>query len=328
MNKRYPKQVIIEVTDMCNLQCKFCPRNEQSKYEGQMSIEVFRELVDKINFKTTVIPWMNGEPLLAKNYTDYVRYVSENGFRQYVTTNGMVWDQEFFEYTLSEDSTIYQLIFSLDGVLPRTAKAARPGTNMHKVVSTIHKYIAMREEALIDNPSLSVPDVAVKICRRGQDWWEIEEYVQMWIPVVDFVIVGDALTGDNEVSMRHAPCQYFDDNFMVIRSTGEMVLCAYNEHIVNEHENPVGNVHAYPTLEAAYNNERYQMFRADQNRGVFHGPCVTCPFAYTGKGFTGTVRFRGNDKEYFYHRDYYNQFFSLKKQEKPDSYYLTPHPAK
>jgi MoaA/NifB/PqqE/SkfB family radical SAM enzyme len=328
MSKVYPKQVIVEVTDDCNLACKFCPRNSQSEHAGQMPLDKFKWIIDRIDFPTTVIPWMNGEPLMAKNYTDYVKYVSEKGFKQYVTTNGMIWDDEFFKYSLRKESTIYQIIFSLDGVFPITARAARPGTNFKKVQDTIHKYISLRTEAMIADPFTKTPDIAVKICRRGQDWWEIEEYVKSWIDYVDFVIVGDALAGENETSMRQAPCQYFDNNFMVIRQTGEMVICAYNEKVVNEHENPVGDVFRYESLSDAYNNERYTKLRDHQKAGIFHGPCQMCPFAYTGSGFTGSVRFRGDDRELFYHRDYYNQFFSKKQQEKPDSYYLTPHPAK
>ena len=73
-----------------------------------------------------------------------------------------------------------------------------------------------------------------------------------------------------------------------------------------------------------YNNSKYREFRKLQRVGIFRGPCKTCGFAYTGTGFEGVIRFRDKKligKDIFYHQDYYNQFFSLRKDWKNVDYY-------
>lgn len=310
-----PKQVDIEVTSACNLKCRFCPGlNTKAQH---MDLDLYKSIIDRINFKTTVVPWLNGEPLLHPNYLEMIKYTDEAGLRYYITTNGMIHNTELFDYITRPGSNCYQIIVSLDG-LPwsDSVELARPGTVKDKVFETIFYLMSLRTDT----------DIAVKICRRGQDWEEIEEYVSYWLEKgIDFVIVGDELTSDNNPEgFRRSICQYSDNNFMVIKVDGRVVRCAYNTEATNNHLYTIADVCNDTPLLEIYNNEWFTKFRSDQADRIFDGPCKTCGFAYTGQGFYGTVQFRDTeliDKTIYYHRDYYNQFFSLKERRKNNSYY-------
>jgi radical SAM protein with 4Fe4S-binding SPASM domain len=310
-----PKQVDIEVTSACNLKCRFCPG--LGTKAQHMDVDLYKSIIDRIDFPTTVVPWLNGEPLLHPNYLELIKYTDEAGFRYYITTNGMIHNFELFDYISRKGSNCYQIIISLDGMpSSNSVELARPGTAVTKVLQTI-AYLNSKSKYL---------DVAVKICRRGQDWEEIEKYISYWLDMgIDFVIVGDQLVEENNPEgFRRYPCQYSDNNFMVIKVDGRVVRCAYNTEATNNHDYTFDNVgNGRPLLEI-YNNEWFTKFREDQAEGIFHGPCKTCGFPYTGQGFEGKIKLRDkslSQKTIYYHRDYYNQFFSYKKKRKKKEYY-------
>ncbi len=321
MNQKIPKQIILESTSRCNLRCRYCPSLSAPK--ADMSWELFKSIVDRVDFPTTLIPWMNGEPLLLDDYAQRIEYISIQGIPQYVTTNGMIWNEDFFQHITGPDSTCYQLIFSLDGLPSEESSSiekARPGSHRDVILGNIDRLLELKKS------KASGLNVATKICQRGQDWEEIERYVSYWLQRgVDYVCVGKDLTDDMTPGMRFAPCQYPDSNFMVIRADGRLVLCAYNDRIVNKDAYPLGYVREdSESILDIYNNSTYTRFREDQNLGHYNEVCRSCGFAYTGSGFTGQVRFRDKSliqAPIFYHRDYYNEFFSLRESLKPATYY-------
>jgi radical SAM protein with 4Fe4S-binding SPASM domain len=327
MKRVEPKQIIIETTSRCNLKCKLCPTLDDKHIARDMEDDLFFSIIDRVvreGLNSVVIPWMNGEPLLHPKYATYLSYLSKFDIPHYVTTNGMIYNKDVFAEILDGASSCYQLIFSLDGLpdpISPSIEVARPGTNRHQVLETIRKVSEWKKDVG------STVDLAVKICRRGQDWEEIENFIAYWLnnPAIDYVCVGDALEITNPESMRVYPCQYFDNNFMVIRSRGRVVMCAYNLEAVNNPRFSMGDVRNGTPLLDVYNNQLFTMMREEQNKHRFGPPCDTCGFAYTGQGFQGIVQFRdeqsGLHKPVFYHRDYYNQFFSLKQKLKDEDYY-------
>ena len=317
-----PVQTLIEVTSKCNLRCKGCPINAQTNAGQHMEYDLFTSIVDRIIFPTTVVPWVNGEPLLHPRYYDMIRYITDRNLRSYITTNGHYWNEDLFQH-LTDGTSVYQIIFSLDGLpheFSKSIEVARPGSNRKKAIDTINRFMEMN-----DSKGNKI-DVAVKICRRGQDYEEIEEYIGYWLRRgVSYVCVGGMLDTINDSSMRIYPCRYPDNLFMVIRADGMVVACAYHPEVHNNDYFRIGNVNNDTPLLEVYNNEVLTELREDQKKGIFHGPCKTCGFAYTGDGFDGVIRSRNEPRlrlgDIYYHSDYYNQFFSLIKKRKTNQYY-------
>ncbi len=315
-NQLRPKQIDLEVTSACNLKCRYCPG--LGTKAQHMDFDLFKSIIDRVDFPTTIVPWLNGEPLMHPRYNEMLQCIEDKGLRYYVTTNGMIWRDDVFEIMLEENSNCYQIIVSLDGLASTNSpELARPGTDVRKVVGTIEK--------LMDNKPDNL-DIAVKICRRGQDYEEIETFISAWLKYgVDFVIAGDALVeADNPVGFRQHPCQYSDNNFMVVKVDGRLVRCAYNDKATNDPDYDFGIISKTAPLLEIYNGLLITKFREDQNKGVYQKPCDTCGMAYTGTGMQGEVTFRDPNliqDTIYYQRDYYNSFFSLKKKRKNVEYY-------
>ncbi len=319
-----PKQLDIEVTAACNLACKGCPR--QVDLNKHMSLELYGSIVDRAKIEmpdTTIVMWLNGEPLLHPHYYEMVKYTTNANIQCNVTTNGMIWNPRLFELIVQENSC-YQIMFSLDG-LPaawsRSIEVARPGSDRVIILENIRSFREMKV-----NAGNNI-DMGIKIVRRGQDWEEVERYISHWlhVPGIDFVCVGDLLTEHNEKSMRIFPCQYSDNAFMIIKYDGRITYCSYNDGMVNVVENRAGYLDMTTPLIELYNSEEMMSFREDQRKGIFTEVCKHCGFSYSGFGFKGVVTFRDPKLDLpkvYYHRDYYNQFFSLVEKGRPDDYYL------
>lgn len=84
--KKY-KKVYIEITNICNLSCSFCPKTErESKF---LSVDEFKIVLKKIKPYTKFIYFhLMGEPLLNPNLEEFLKIAHEEDFKVNITTNG------------------------------------------------------------------------------------------------------------------------------------------------------------------------------------------------------------------------------------------------
>ena len=319
MEQIKPTGVNIEVSSKCNLQCKGCIINARSGNGEHMDVELFKSIIDRINWECTVVPWISGEPLLHPDYAEMIQHIIESGHRAYITTNGHFWNEDFFQ-AITEKNSIYQIIFSIDGIpepFSNGIELARPGSNRALLMENLERFIELK---LSKGDNL---DLCIKICERGQDWEEIENFIAYFLGKrgVDYVAVGKMLDRPADVGSRIYPCRQIGGMFMGIRADGEVVACPYNPACFNDNYFQFGNVRNDTPLLDIYNNEKMTKQRENHKKGIFEGPCETCGFAYTGEGFLGHIQFRDKKlKELhpggvYWHNDYYNQFFSTRNKK-------------
>jgi MoaA/NifB/PqqE/SkfB family radical SAM enzyme len=322
MLHKIPRVVIIESSGECNLKCLGCPINQyEDKRASYMSFDFYKSIVDRIDFPTTICPWMIGEPLLNPEYTDMIKYTIGKKIRHYITTNAHIWNEELFQRITDPDSTCYQVIFSIDGLFDTRSPSiekTRPGSDRKIVEETVTRFMELKKK------KGSKIDIATKLCERGQDYAEREEYISYWLDHgIDYVCIGRMFTNDDAPRVRTHPCRFMDQMFMAIRWDGQLIPCDYNTHMVNEFAWPMPKLGRTENLIELYNSEPYTKFRDLQNKGQFPYPCDRCGFAYTGDGFDGVLNFRnkklGTDTIY-YHEDYYNQFYSKVLKRKGASF--------
>ncbi len=81
------KRIYIEITNVCNLQCPFCPpHNRKPEF---MSLENFEKILNQIKPYTEYICLhVKGEPLLHPDFDKMAKLAYEKGFKINLTTNG------------------------------------------------------------------------------------------------------------------------------------------------------------------------------------------------------------------------------------------------
>ena len=84
--KKYSR-VYIEITNVCNKSCTFCPKTKRQPL--RMSKEQFDLITDKLKGVTDYIYLhLMGEPLMHPELTNFIKLASDKGFKCAVTTNG------------------------------------------------------------------------------------------------------------------------------------------------------------------------------------------------------------------------------------------------
>ncbi|MCX7843700.1 MAG: radical SAM protein [Clostridia bacterium] len=81
------KKIYIEITNICNLSCAFCPKSKRSP--GMMPAEVFEEILAKIRGCSEYLYFhVKGEPLLHPELGGFLELAARHGLRVNITTNG------------------------------------------------------------------------------------------------------------------------------------------------------------------------------------------------------------------------------------------------
>jgi radical SAM protein with 4Fe4S-binding SPASM domain len=89
--KRF-KRVYIEITNVCNMDCSFCPHTTRKK--EFMNEERFVRILDQIQGYTEHIYFhIMGEPLLHPDLARFLDISNEKGFKVNLTTNGTLIDK-------------------------------------------------------------------------------------------------------------------------------------------------------------------------------------------------------------------------------------------
>ena len=80
-------RVYVEITDICNRNCSFCPGTKRPL--RRMSIDEFETVTDKLQSITKYLYFhVMGEPLTHPDLTSFIRIARQKGYRPAITTNG------------------------------------------------------------------------------------------------------------------------------------------------------------------------------------------------------------------------------------------------
>ncbi len=108
-HKRFSK-VNIEISNICNLQCSFCP--EVVREKKMMAPEVFARIIPElVPLTDQVCLHLMGDPLVHPNLAEFVRIASESAMPIFLVTNGTLLREKAAELLL--DPIIRQVNFSL-----------------------------------------------------------------------------------------------------------------------------------------------------------------------------------------------------------------------
>lgn len=107
--KRF-KKVYLEITNVCNLKCDFCP---ETKREAEyLTIESFEKALDQIKPYTDYIYFhIKGEPLLHPKLDIFLDISYEKGFYVNITSNGTLLERK--KEMLMNKSALRQINISL-----------------------------------------------------------------------------------------------------------------------------------------------------------------------------------------------------------------------
>ncbi len=107
--KRF-KKVYIEISNICNLSCSFCPGTKRAP--KMMDVNEFKTVIAKVKpFTDYVYFHLLGEPLLHPDLEEFLKICEEKELKVIITTNGTLLKKRI-ELLLNSDSH-YKTVISL-----------------------------------------------------------------------------------------------------------------------------------------------------------------------------------------------------------------------
>jgi radical SAM protein with 4Fe4S-binding SPASM domain len=207
----FPAFVDIEPTNLCNLNCRMCPRSPVQRKQGFMDINLFKKVVrecKKVHCPVRLIGW--GEPFLHPQIQKLIKYVKQSSPQLlHITTNGLAFKKYDMECMLGYD--VDSIIFSFQGVNEFGYNFMRNTHQFNKLVSTINDFLTLRG-------SSEKPFVQITTTTTNESAKQINEFLGYWISKVDAISVGktnfDILPKyipQNELlkprkPLKHVPC--------------------------------------------------------------------------------------------------------------------------
>jgi len=283
-----PFELHLELTNICNASCIFCPYQYQQRPEGFMSDEVFTKAVnDYVQIKggSVGLTPIVGDALIDPKFLERVRYLRSlpEIDRIFLTTNAILLDKHGIREVLTSGLT--SLMISTSGF----------DKESYKRIYRSPAYERMRENVthlVEENQKLGSP-VHISICLRTDrplnqvirdpDFQPILQYN----PTIDFAwsyrSVGGRITRDmlpeqmqfRKVPAKREPCGSLYNGAMVL-TDGTVVACACIAAMDAVPDLRIGNVLENDLLEI-YTGEATRQLR-DQFRtnGVLNQTCASC----------------------------------------------------
>jgi len=270
----FPPQVIVEVTNACNLRCEMCAHRILTRPHAIMEESLFNKILEEI---ATEAPhtriWVSfyGEALLAKEKLwKFIRRAKAVGpLHLTLNSNGTMLDDEKIEHLVHEG--LSRIVFSIDGLSKEIYERFRRGARHEEVYAAVPKVI---EAARINGDN---PEIIVQIIDMPGNRHEIPDFIKFWTDLGVVVKVKNLVTWTGAAVERSAldewriACPWVITTFP-ITVIGEALLCGadYDANV------PLGNVHQHSIKALWARHRRYRRIHLEKCWDELPELCTKC----------------------------------------------------
>jgi len=270
-----PYIIIIDVTNICNLQCPLCytGSGKSNRAKGTMTYELFQNIIDQVaDYALHVCMYNWGEPLLVSNINDYIAYAKSKKISVTISTNLNKKINEEYAKTIIA-SGLDRLIISCDGCDQSTYEQYRRGGDYERVLENIKMLVDVKKKLKVRKPFIEwqylltsknehyVDDARQLATLNEVDCftigkiiipygWPKEEYRQ-WLPRNSQSVTYPNVS---KKDLRN-PCRWLWRS-IVDNWDGSVVPCCYPDDISAD----FGNVQ-HESIKDVWNNDHYRHAR-------------------------------------------------------------------
>lgn len=132
------KKAYLEITNVCNLNCSFCPKTKRSP--RFVSTEEFLHLIDEVTpFTDYVYFHLMGEPLLHPSLKEFFTICGERGLKVSLTTNGTLLKEK--QDILLSSPSLYRVSISV-----HSFEANQTGQTLEEYLQDILQFCALASQ--------------------------------------------------------------------------------------------------------------------------------------------------------------------------------------
>jgi MoaA/NifB/PqqE/SkfB family radical SAM enzyme len=284
----FPSQIIMDITEVCNLACTHCPHPDFAKsenYDGRYLDPALNEkMIEEVRThgqrKTQYIRYTsNGEPLVHPNGYEMIQSaVDHSGVYVTMTTNGKIMNEKRTQKLL--ESGVHLIDISIDAFKPETYAKIRVKGNLDVTRGNVLRLLEWVRE------SKSKTKVVVSFVEQPQNTDEIQDFESYWKDAgANYVVIrrlhshagaviklADVNRKKQQTEARR-PCLYPWER-VSINARGDLAFCPtdwVHGSFVADYRNT--------TIHAEWQGEFYQTLRKAHlsNNYSNHGYCGNCP---------------------------------------------------
>jgi MoaA/NifB/PqqE/SkfB family radical SAM enzyme len=156
--KKIPKDIIIELTNACNLRCPVCPTHTSMKRKkGFMDFNLFKSIMDelkRLGAESRISMNFAGEPLLHPEIVSFVNYAAKSGQRTFISTNATVLTSNLSEQLIS--AGLKKIHLCIDGLSKESHESYRVGSDFEKVKQNIENFMSVKKRLNSKDPFCSI----------------------------------------------------------------------------------------------------------------------------------------------------------------------------
>lgn len=192
----YPRRLVFELTNACNLNCVMCGRNAADFKPTVFDMDIFRSfepLMDSIE-EVTLMGW--GEPTIHPNFNEMLEIINTHSARKYFCTNGMNLKKiknALFDYNVDVFAV------SLDGATDETNGRIRRGSRIKQITEDLKDIERIKKER-----GLKYPWINFVFCAMQSNIRELPDLVRLAakigieeVKVVYLTVFGDDLMNES-----------------------------------------------------------------------------------------------------------------------------------
>lgn len=200
--KSYPRRLVFELTNACNLNCVMCGRNAADFKLTSFDMDVFRSFEPIMDYveEVTLMGW--GEPTIHPHFKEMLDIIHKHGTRAYFCTNGMSLSKikdSLFDYEVDVFGV------SLDGANPETNARIRRGSDLEAIAKNLKDIVEEKKRRGLKYPWINfvfcamqsnieeLPDLVRLAAEIG-----IEEVKVVYLTVFDESLMNETLWGSED----------------------------------------------------------------------------------------------------------------------------------
>lgn len=206
-----PHEAFIEVSARCNLRCRMCAINYDSRYQSgsnrpaMLEPETFHRLEPIFPKLVKAYLYGLGEPVMNRHLIDYISTLADAGVEPWFTTNATLIDRTFADRVARAGA--HRVSVSLDGITRETYEAIRLGGRFEDAIGGLEALCKARRTH--GNPMVTVNFVAM-----GSNLHELDTLVKRVIDMgVGEINVESLFAWQTEEQLEH---QYAEDSLAVV----------------------------------------------------------------------------------------------------------------
>ena len=272
------KKIYIEITNICNLKCNFCPETNRNK--KMMSIDDFENIVKRIqNHTSLVCLHVKGEPLLHNELNKILNILEKYNLKCNITTNGTILKDKLD--ILKNSKSLRQINISIHSITQNKDLEKNYLQDIFESVDHVNDVIIYYRLWNIKNTLEN--NINKEIIKSIENYYDIEDINNKFLEnnyfkIKDNIFINQDLEFiwpniNNKEIIEKGRCLALKEQIAILVD-GTVVPCCLD----NNGDIPLGNI-LKETLEDILNKKEVKKIKENfENKVITCKLCKTCGF--------------------------------------------------